>query len=263
MSKKELPRQELKRMVGRVILITGGGGVIARGIARAFVREGAKLVLTDIFPDGMERLKAELKQEFQAEVLAIVADGSKEEQVKAAIEAGVKRFGRLDAVINNAQTSASGKLLEEHTTADFDKAIYSGLYGTFYYMKYALPYLKETEGSVVNFASGAGLSGKAGQSSYAAAKEGIRGLTRVAATEWGPYGINVNVVCPLVMTDALINWRTANPELFEKTLQGIPLGKYGDSEQDIGKICVFLCSYDASYMSGETIHVQGGSGLRP
>ncbi|MEG2852492.1 MAG: SDR family oxidoreductase, partial [Hydrogenoanaerobacterium sp.] len=94
-------------------------------------------------------------------------------------------------------------------------------------------------------------------------KEGIRGLTRVAATEWGPYGINVNVVCPLVLTDALVHWREENPEIFKKTLEAIPLGKYGDAEKDIGKICVFLCSFDASYMSGETIHVQGGSGLRP
>lgn len=259
----ELKKQKLRRMEGRVILITGGGGGIAGGIARAFAGEGAKLILTDLFPNGMEKTKSEIEKDFGCEVSAIVADGSKEDEVKRVIEQGVEHFGRLDGLINNAQASASGKLLVEHSTADFDKAIYSGLYGTFFYMKYAFPYLCETKGSVVNFASGAGLSGKIGQSSYAAAKEGIRGLTRVAATEWGPYGINVNVVCPLVLTDALVHWREENPEIFKKTLEAIPLGKYGDAEKDIGKICVFLCSFDASYMSGETIHVQGGSGLRP
>ncbi|MEG1459484.1 MAG: SDR family oxidoreductase [Acetivibrio sp.] len=260
---EELQKQKLRRMEGRVILITGGGGGIARGIARAFAGEGAKLILTDLFPEGMEKTKKEVERDFDCEVVAIVADGSKEEEVIRVIEEGVAHFGRLDGVINNAQASASGKLLVEHSTKDFDKAVYSGLYGTFYYMKYAFPYLCETKGSVVNFASGAGLTGKVGQSSYAAAKEGIRGLTRVAATEWGAYGINVNVVCPLVLTDALIHWKEENPEIFARTLEAIPLGKYGDAENDIGKICVFLCSFDASYMSGETIHVQGGSGLRP
>ena len=89
-------------------------------------------------------------------------------------------------MINNAQNSASGVPLAEHTKEQFDQAIYSGLYAAFFYMKHCYPYLKETKGSVVNFASGAGLFGKPGQSSYAAAKEGIRGMTRVAATEWGP-----------------------------------------------------------------------------
>ena len=79
-------------------------------------------------------------------------------------------------------------------------------------MKHTYPYLKETKGSVVNFASGAGLFGKPGQSSYAAAKEGIRGMSRVAATEWGPDGINVNIICPLVMSQALMNWKAQYPE---------------------------------------------------
>ncbi|MEG2959307.1 MAG: SDR family oxidoreductase, partial [Oscillospiraceae bacterium] len=138
-----------------------------------------------------------------------------------------------------------------------------GLYAVFFYMKHAYPYLKETHGAVVNFASGAGLFGKPGQASYAAAKEGIRGLTRVAATEWGPDGINCNIICPLVMTDALAQWKEAYPDTYAATIKGIPAGRFGDSEKDIGRTCVFLCSEDAKYISGETITMQGGSGLRP
>ena len=123
--------------------------------------------------------------------------------------------------------------------------------------------MKESKGSVINFASGAGLFGKLGQSSYAAAKEGIRGLSRVAAAEWGPDGIRVNVVCPLAMTESLEQWRGAYPDLFAKTIQGIPLGRFADPEKDIGRVCVFLASDDASYVTGETITLQGGSGLRP
>ena len=130
-------------------------------------------------------------------------------------------------------------------------------------MKACYPYLKETKGSVINFGSGAGLFGKLGQSSYAAAKEGIRGLTRVAAAEWGPDGINVNDICPLAMTESLEQWKKAYPDLFEKTIQSIPLGRFGDCQKDIGRVCVFLASDEASYVTGETITLQGGSGLRP
>lgn len=154
-------------------------------------------------------------------------------------------------------------MLEQHSKEDFDLAIYSGLYATFFYMKACFPYLKESKGAIINFASGAGLAGRAGQSSYAAAKEGIRGLSRVAATEWGPYGINVNVVCPLAMTPGLEAWRKEYPALYEQTIKGVPLGHFADAEKDIGRVCVFLASEDASYLTGETITLQGGSGLRP
>ena len=98
--------QHLERMTERVVLITGGGGGIARGIARAFADEGAKLILTDLFPGGMEKTKAMLEQDFGAEVFTYVADGAREEEVKAAIEAGAAHFGKLNVVINNAQASA-------------------------------------------------------------------------------------------------------------------------------------------------------------
>lgn len=255
--------QHLRRMEGRVVLLTGGGGGIARGVARAFADEGASLILTDVFPEGMEKTKAELEKDFGTEVVTCIADGAKEEEVKAAIQKGVDHFGKLNVLINSAQTSASGLTLVEHTEADFDKAIYSGLYATFFYMKYAFPHLKETKDSVINFASGAGISGKPGQSSYAAAKEGIRGLSRVAANEWGIYDINVNVVLPLVMTDKLAQWGRENPDMFQKNLDAIPLGRYGDAEKDIGKVCVFLSSYDAKYITGDTLFIQGGVGMKP
>ncbi len=252
-------------MTGKTVIITGGGkgGGIGYGISTAFAKEGANLVITGRNTQKLDNAKEELERLYSIKVLALQADGGEEEQVKNVIDKTIAEFGKIDVLINNAQNSASGVMLADHTKEDFDRAIFSGLYAVFFYMKHAFPYLKETKGSVINFASGAGLFGKPGQSSYAAAKEGIRGLSRVAATEWGPFGINVNIICPLVMTDQLKQWKEAYPDVYEQTIKGIPLGRFGDAESDIGGTCLFLASDAASYISGETITMQGGSGLRP
>lgn len=250
---------------GKTVIITGGGkgGGIGYGISTAFAKEGANLVITGRNEKKLSDAKEELEKLYNIKVLTVQADGGDEEQVKKVIDEAVAEFGKIHVLINNAQNSASGVMLADHTKEDFDRAIYSGLYAVFFYMKHAYPYLKETKGSVINFASGAGLFGKPGQSSYAAAKEGIRGLSRVAATEWGPDGINVNMICPLVMTAQLAQWKEAYPDVYEQTIKGIPMGRFGDAEKDIGKTCLFLASEGASYISGETITMQGGSGLRP
>ena len=145
----------------------------------------------------------------------------------------------------------------------FNLALYSGLYATYLYMQKCYPHLKETKGSVVNFASGAGLFGNYGQCAYAAAKEGIRGLTRVAATEWGPDGINVNIVCPLAWTAALENFKDAYPDAYEANVHMPPMGHYGNVETEIGRVVLQLCTPDFKYMSGETLTLEGGMGQRP
>ena len=164
---------------------------------------------------------------------------------------------------SNAQASASGVPLADHTTEQFNLALFSGLYSAFYYMKACYPYLKQTKGTVINFASGAGLFGNKGQCSYAAAKEGIRGLSRVAATEWAPDGINVNVVCPLAWTSQLEQFEKAYPDAFKANVHVPPMGRFGNTELDIGRACVALASPDFKYMSGETLTLEGGMGLRP
>ena len=192
---------------GKTIIITGAGfealkegsaGSIGFGIATAFAKEGANLAITGRNVKKLEAAKERLESEFGIRVLPIQADVNAQADNQAVVQAAVDQvmaeFGRIDALVNNAQASASGVTIADHTTAQFDLALYSGLYAAFYYMQACYPHLKETKGSVVNFASGAGLFGNYGQCAYAAAKEGIRGLTRVAATEWGPDGINANVV---------------------------------------------------------------------
>ena len=248
---------------GKVVIITGGGRGIGFGLSTAVVKAGAKLVITGRNLETLEKAKAKLEADYGAEVLAVAADGADEVAIKNVIEKTVERFGKIDAVINNAQASASGKMLIQHTKEDIDLAINSGIYATFFYMREAYPYLKETKGAVVNFASGAGLFGRIAQSSYAAAKEGIRGLSRVAATEWAPDGIRVNVICPLAMTEGLQKFKEEYPDRYEQTIKGVPMGRFADPEKDVGGLCVFLCSDKAAYITGETITLQGGSGLRP
>lgn len=252
---------------GRAVLKDGSCGSIGYGIATAYAKEGANLVITGRNVKKLDDAKEELERLYGIKVLTVqadVSDGSDNEAVvKNVIDKTIEAFGRIDVLINNAQASASGVPLAEHTTEQFNLAMYSGLYATFYYMKACYPYLKETKGSVINFASGAGLFGNFGQCSYAAAKEGIRGLTRVAATEWGKDGINVNIVCPLAWTAQLEQFQDAYPDAFKANVHMPPMGHYGNSELEIGRVCVQLASPDFKYMTGETITLEGGMGLRP
>lgn len=250
------------KMVGKVALITGAGGGIARGVARAFAEEGADVVITDIFQEGLEETKQGIENDYGTQVLDLLVDGADEEKVAEAIQQTIDKFGRLDVIVNSADAGVSGVPLIEHTTELFHRAISTGLYATFYYMKHGYPHLKETEGSVINFGSGAGISGNAGQASYGPAKEGIRSLSRVAANEWGPDNINVNVILPLVLTEKLADWAEENPDMYEKNVKAIPLGRFGDAQEDVGATCVFLASPGGSFITGETIMLQGGSGMR-
>lgn len=253
----------MSEFTNKTVLITGGARGLGFGIASAFAAEGANLVLTDIIQDTLETAKKNLIQKYNVKVFTAKADGSDENAVKTTIDKTIQEFDSLHVLVNNAQASKSGLSFVDHSKEDFDLAIYSGLYAAFFYMKYAFPYLKETKGAIINMASGAGMHGSPGQTSYAAAKEGIRALSRVAANEWGEYGINVNVVCPLAMTEQLAKWKEEFPEAYNKNIKNIPMKRFGDPQEDIGRTCVFLASSAASYISGETISVQGGSGLRP
>lgn len=252
---------------GRAVLSDGGCGSIGYGIAVAYAKEGANLVITGRNVKKLEDAKEELERLYGVNVLPVQADVSKdgdnEKVVRNVVDRAVETFGGIDVLINNAQASASGITLADHTTEQFDLAVYSGLYATFYYMKACYPYLKKSKGTVINFASGAGLFGNFGQCAYAAAKEGIRGLTRVAANEWGKDGINVNIVCPLAWTAQLEKFEQAYPDAFKANVKVPPMGHFGDVEKEIGRACVALASPDFKYMSGETITLEGGMGLRP
>ena len=158
---------------GRAVLSDGRCGSIGYGIATAYAKEGANLVLTGRNVSKLEGAKEELERLYGVKVLVIQADINAEADncavAKMVVDKAIEAFGRIDVLINNAQASASGVTLVDHTVEQFNLSMYSGLYATFHYMQACYPYLKETQGSVINFASGAGLFGNYGQCAYAAA----------------------------------------------------------------------------------------------
>jgi NAD(P)-dependent dehydrogenase (short-subunit alcohol dehydrogenase family) len=135
----------------------------------------------------------------------------------------------------------------------------SGPLGTFHVMQACYPHLRGRETSIVNVASRAGTDGIAGYTAYAAAKEAIRALSRVASREWGPDGIRVNVICPHARTPAQQKFAQANPGIEEQLIAHIPLRRMGEAEQDIGGAVIMLSSSDARYVTGQTIMVNGGA----
>jgi len=245
------------RLEEKVVIITGGAGGIGSGMAKAMAKEGAIVAIVDLNEETGKKTEAEL-QAISPKSMFIQANLMDHKNLGKIVETVVEKYGKLDVLVNNAHASKQ-VTLEETTQADLDLSFGTGFYPTFYLMQAALPHLKETKGNIINFASGAGLQGHETQGAYAAAKEAIRGITRVAANEWGRFGINVNIISPLANTPGVEAWAKAQPEYYQEVLNKIPLGRFGDIEQDIGRVAVFLASEDSQYITGQTIMVDGGS----
>ncbi|MEC0174858.1 SDR family oxidoreductase [Paenibacillus favisporus] len=244
------------KLQGKVGIITGSASGIGKGMALAMAKEGAHIAIVDVNEAKGKETLAEINQ--YTEGMLFIKDISKQESAHEIVADVVKRFGKLDILVNNAHVSRQAPFME--TTQElFDLSFGTGFYPTVHFMQAAYPELKKTKGKVINFASGAGIDGQVTQTSYAAAKEAIRGVSRVAANEWGPDGINVNLISPIALTPGVEQWRENAPALYEAMLNKIPLRRLGDPEQDIGRVAVFLASSDADYITGQTFMVDGGS----
>lgn len=160
--------------------------------------------------------------------------------------------------MNNAHASRQAPFVD--VTPDmWDLSFSTGFLATRNFMLAAYPHMKDAGGSIVNFGSGAALVGQPTQATYAAAKEAIRGLSRVVANEWAKDDIRVNIVCPMAMTAGVEAWSQASPDLYRESLTKVPLGRFGDPESDVAPIVAFLLSDDAKYMTGQTVMADGGA----
>lgn len=247
----------MSKLQDKVVIITGGAGGIGFGMAKAMVKEGAIVTIVDV-NEETGHASEKLLQEISPKSMFLKADLMDRENLPNIVKTVVDKYGKLDVLVNNAHASKQ-LTFENITQADLDLSFGTGFYPTFYLMQAALPYLKETKGNIINFASGAGLAGHETQAAYAAAKEAIRGISRVAANEWGRFGINVNIISPLANSEGVKAWAQAQPEYYQTVVSKIPMGRFGEVEEDIGRVAVFLASEDSRYMTGQTMMVDGGS----
>ena len=247
----------MKKLTGKIAIITGAGQGVGLGIARMFAAEGAGLIITGRNEVKLEKAAEELRA-LGAQVNICPGDAAQRESADAAIAKATTTFGRLDILVNNAQATTPGKPLEETTAADFKLVVDSGFGGTYHHMMAALPLLKENGGSIINFGSREGIFGGVGHAIYAGNKEGIRGLSRAAAREWGKYKIRVNVICPAALSPVAVKYLDEYPDQAAMYLKEISLGYFGDPERDIGPVALFLASDDSRYVTGQTINADGG-----
>ncbi|MEV1080025.1 SDR family oxidoreductase [Streptomyces sp. NPDC050211] len=247
------------RLKRKVALVTGGGQGVGRGIALALAAEGAAVVITGRTESKLKDTAAEIAGR-GGRAHTVVGDVCERSDVDHMVAETVREFGALDVLVNNAQSSVQRRL-EQTSYDDLELAYRSGPLATFHAMQAALPWLRESRGSVVNLGSSTAVVGDPTFASYAMAKEAIRGLTRVAAREWGTYGIRVNVICPAALSPAAEVYLSAHPEHAERLAADIPLGRLGDPEEDIGRAVAALVSDDMGYLTGATLMLEGGRTL--
>jgi len=248
------------KLDGTVAIVTGAAGGIGRGIVAALLRQGARVVATDLRQESLDAAVAELGA--GEALFAVPADIANRDDVHRVVAATIGRFGRLDGLVNNASASRN-KLLVECTDDDMALALNTSVWATFYFMQECYPHLKVRGGSIVNFGSGAAISGQPKNGTYAAGKEAVRGLTRTAVREWGPDKIRINVVLPFAASPAMLQWAKDFPDLYKNSLASLALGYAGDPEDDIAPVVAWLLSDESRYVTGQTIAVDGGQIVRP
>ena len=248
---------------GQIAIVTGGARGIGKGMATALAKAGAAVTITDILADNLQATTSELQKIPGAKVLGVLADGTQDDQVKDAVRKTVEAFGPISILINNAQAGRPKTPVEESNLEDVAFVFDTGFYASIRYMKACFPYLKQTQGTVINFGSDAGIVCNEGQLSYNATKEAIRALTRTAAREWGPLNITVNAFIPGMLTEGMMAFAKEYPGHIEKSKSAIPLRRLGDPEKDAGAFAVFLATPGAKYFTGQTFNINGGQNMRP
>jgi NAD(P)-dependent dehydrogenase (short-subunit alcohol dehydrogenase family) len=245
---------------GQVFIVTGAARGIGKGIAAALLERGASVLLVDMSAEHLAATADEFSATgYPAEQL--VADLRDDDAPGRIVAAAIERFGAIHGLVNNAMATKEPKPFTDISGNDFHLDYQVGPRATFFLMQAVYPVFAEAGGgAIVNLGSGSGTGGEPGWGAYAGAKEAIRGMSKVAALEWGRHGIRVNVVCPFAESDGVKLWRQFAPDDYTEALSKVPLQRIGDPRTDVGALVAFLLSADASFITAQTIHVDGGTG---
>ena len=238
-----------------VAIITGAGGGLGKAEAKRLAKEGCKIFAVDIMEPGLEKMKAEFAAEGLNDVYTYVCDGSKEEEVKAAIAKCLEVYGDITILVNNAGIYTH-HLVEEMSFEDWDATMKCNLYSVFYFCREVLATMKKNHyGKIINLASQAGVSGSVTHAHYAASKGGIISFSRSLALEVAKDRINVNCVAPGIIKTAMTAKYT--PEQEANFTRQIPLGYFAEPDE-VAKVVEFLASDGSDYLTAQVYNVTGG-----
>jgi NAD(P)-dependent dehydrogenase (short-subunit alcohol dehydrogenase family) len=249
------------RLEGKVAIVTGAGQGIGRAIAVVLAREGAKVCVAELKAHRAERSAEEIR-DAGGEAMSSVADVGRHDDVRAMVDETVRRWGTVDVLVNNAHGFGHRAPLDEIPEEQFDLSWRTGVKGTWWAMNAVKPLMAlRGGGRIINMGSLVVEQGHRGLGEYAAAKGGITALSRVAAREWGPLGITVNVIYPAAASKRGLDFMRRDPQAVERTLGTRPIGRLGDPETDIAPVALFLASDEARFLTGHVFYADGGAHL--
>jgi NAD(P)-dependent dehydrogenase (short-subunit alcohol dehydrogenase family) len=247
----------------KIALVTGAASGLGLATAKAFAEAGASVVLADWHEEAAQSVAKELANKGH-KTLAVRCDVSDDAQVEAMVKQTVATFGRLDAAYNNAGVQNVLAETADTTQEDYDRVMGINLRGVWSCMKFELQQMrKQGSGTIVNCSSLGGLVGGAERGIYHAAKHGVLGFTKSAALEYAARGIRINAICPGLIWTPMADQMVAGGqgEILEAMKKSVPMGRYGRAEE-IADVVLWLSSDTASYVTGQSISVDGGFIMR-